>query len=300
MQIVEPILIKTFTKDTYSAIPKRGAHLIIRQMNGYNKKCKDGSIRYVKSIFEKDPEITKYCIKLDIKKYYPSINHDVLKLKYKKIFKDSDLLWLIFEIIDSIATAKTEGVDVVNVIPKDLDVTGIPIGNYLSQYSGNLYLSDFDHWIKETKRIKHYFRYMDDIVIFGSNSQELHKLFKDIEAYLKTELKLTIKDNYQVFPSLIRGVDFVGYRFFGKFCLLRKTSCKRLKNKMRNTLRNANKNNQISHSQWCSINSYKGMLVWCDSYRLHNKYIASLEYYCGEYYKNEILYTKYELLGGVA
>lgn len=299
MQIIEPILIKTFTKDTYSAIPKRGAHLIVKQMNGYNKKCKDGSVKYIKSIFEKDPQITKYCMKLDIKKYYPSINHDILKLKYKKLFKDKNLLWLLFEIIDSIATAKTEGADAVNILHQDLDVTGIPIGNYLSQYSGNLYLSDFDHWIKEVNQVKYYFRYMDDIVIFGNDSHELHELFKVIENYLNTKLKLTIKGNHQIFPSLIRGVDFVGYRFFGEFCLLRKASCKRLKNKMRVVLRDANKHDKISHSQWCSVNSYKGMLQWCNSYRLYEKYITPLESCCDEYYKNEILYTKYELLGGV-
>ena len=84
------------------------------------------------------------------------------------MFKDKDLLWLIDEIIDS-----TPG----NI--------GIPIGNYLSQFSGNLYLSGFDHYVKEKLSVKHYYRYMDDIVIMATTKEELRALLSKIQAYLK-------------------------------------------------------------------------------------------------------------------
>jgi Reverse transcriptase (RNA-dependent DNA polymerase). len=106
IQIIEPILINNLTKDTYSAIPNRGIHLA--------KKRLDAAI-------QNDVLGTQYTLKLDVKKYYPSINHDILKSKYRRIFKDDDLLWLLDEIIGS--------------TPGD---TGIPIGNYLSQYSRKL------------------------------------------------------------------------------------------------------------------------------------------------------------------
>ena len=146
MQIIEPILLNNFTTDTYSAIPGRGIHLCLNKLN---------------QALQHDVPASQYCLKLDGKKFYPSINHDILKKKYRRLFKDQDLLWLIDEIIDS-----TEG------------EKGIPIGNYLSQYSGNFYFSEFDHWIKEVKRVKHYFRYMDDIVILGRSKEELHQLKK--------------------------------------------------------------------------------------------------------------------------
>lgn len=284
IQVIEPILIKKFTKDTYSAIPKRGSHLIIKQLNGCYKKTKSGDLKYEKSVFEKDTQGTKYCLKIDVKKYYPSINHDILKQKYKNTFKDKDLNWLISEIIDSISTCEFEDYEY-------SEKTGIPIGNYLSQYSGNLYLSDFDHWMKEVKKVKHYFRYMDDIVVLSGDKKELSSLFYDIQTYFNSKLKLTIKCNYQIFPTLKRGLDFVGYRFFGKFCLLRKTTCKRFKIKMRFILKSAIKSTVIIHSQWCSINSYKGILKWCDSIKLYDKYMKPLDLYCDKFYKTNILNT---------
>lgn len=256
MQVIEPILINNFTKDTYSAIPGRGIHLA--------KKRLDAAI-------QNDVPGTQYTLKLDVKKYYPSINHDILKAKYRRIFKDDDLLWLLDEIIDSTP-----------------DNAGIPIGNYLSQYSGNFYLSSFDHWLKEVKKVKYYFRYMDDIVILGSTKEELHQLKHDIEEYFISELKLTIKDNWQIFPTFIRGIDFVGYRTFLNYSLLRKSTCKSFKRKMLDIKKKCLNGKEMTYSEWCSINSYKGWLLWCDSYRLHQKYISPVQPFAEDYYENKI------------
>lgn len=106
---------------------------------------------------------------------------------------------------NEIKTVKINGKDFI-------DGVGIPIGNYFSQYDGNFFLSGFDHWIKETKRVKHYYRYMDDICIFAKTKEELHQLLAEINEYFIQNLKLRIKGNYQIFPSFIRGIDFVGYR----------------------------------------------------------------------------------------
>lgn len=96
------------TKDTYSAIPKRGSQPIINKLRGYEKVIKkDGKVVrkfWVPSILVSDPEGTKYCLKLDVRKYYPSIVHDVLKKRFRELFKDEELLWLLDEIIDSIST----------------------------------------------------------------------------------------------------------------------------------------------------------------------------------------------------
>ena len=132
-----------------------------------------------------------YCLKLDVRKFYPSINHYVLKKMLRRKFKDADLLWLLDEIIDS--------------------APGLPIGNYLSQYFANFYLAYFDHWIKEEKRVKYYFRYADDMVILSDDKSYLHDLLKEIGKYFNEELKLEIKSNYQIFPVDSRSIDFVGY-----------------------------------------------------------------------------------------
>ena len=181
------------------------------------------------------------------------------------------MLWLLDEIIDS-----TPG------------NTGIPIGNYVSQYAGNFYLSDFDHWIKEEKHIKHYFRYMDDICIFAATKEELHRLKREIEEYFRVELHLQIKENWQVFPTFIRGLDFVGYRFFRRFTLLRKTTCLQFKRKMAYIMRKIVNGLEMNFSEWCAINSYKGWLLHCDSFRLSQKYIAPLEPWADQYYLNHV------------
>jgi RNA-directed DNA polymerase len=241
LQVIQPILEKKLISDTYSAIPNKGIHY---------------GLKRIKKALQNE-EATMYCLKFDIKKYYPSINHSILKEKYYKIFKDKKLLKLIFEIIDSVEMTSN---------------TGIPIGNYLSQWSANIFLSEFDHWVKDVKKIKYYFRYMDDIVIFDNSKTKLHIFFKEIKEYLFKSLKLSIKSNWQVFPTNIRGVDFLGYRIFKDYTLLRKSTCTRLKRKMKYL----SKKNNLNESDLCSIQSYNGWLKWCNSFRLKRKYLEAI------------------------
>ncbi len=256
IQVIEPILIRHMIDQTYSAIPGRGIH----------KAAKD-----VRKAIKDDPTGMAYCLKLDVRKYYPSIDHAILKKKFRRLFKDADLLIALDEIIDS-----TPG------------ETGIPIGNYVSQYAGNFYLSDFDHWIKEEKHIKHYFRYMDDICIFAATKEELHRLYWEVEEYLRVNLHLHIKENWQVFPTFSRGLDFVGYRFFRSYTLLRKSTCLQFKRKMNGIWKKIQRGVNMNFSEWCAINSYKGWLMYCDSFRLCQKYLEPLRPWAELYYLTNI------------
>jgi hypothetical protein len=256
MQVIEPILIRNLTLDTYSAIPKRGIHF---------------GLKRVQHDMQTDVKGCQYCLKLDARKYYPSIDHDILKAKYARVFKDKDLLWLLYEILDS-----TDG----NV--------GVPIGNYLSQYSGNFYFSSFDHWIKEEKHVKHYHRYMDDIVIFAETKRELHQLKKEVDEYFQTKLHLTIKDNWQIFPTYVRGVDFLGYRFFLNFTLLRKRTCQQMKKKLTKIMTKVASGKMMNYSEWCCINSYNGWAKHCDSFRLKSKYLQPLIPFATLYYETNV------------
>ena len=236
-----------------------------------------------------DPEECRYCLKLDARHYYQSINHDLLKEKYSRMFNDNELLWLLNEIIDSIETAEIEDLTAIYLLEEDIDPeTGIPIGNYLSQYSGNYYFSSFDHWIKEQKHVKYYFRYMDDMVIFDKTKEELFALKKEIDIYFRNELKLNIKENWQVFPSYVRGVDFLGYRTFYKYTLLRKSTCLEMEKKMTAIRNKVEAGNMMNYSEWCSINSYKGWLKYADTFRLYQKYVVPLLPYADDYYIRNI------------
>jgi hypothetical protein len=293
LQVIEPFLVANMTADTYSAIPGKGIQPIVNDLRGYYKtKRVDGKKKsvWVPSILLTDEENTRYCYKIDLHHYYQSINHEVLKQKFRKVFKDPELLWLLDEIADSINTATEE--DLIELsLSGEIEVdpnTGIPIGNYMSQYSGNFYLSSFDHWVKEELHVKHYYRYMDDVVIFASSKEELHEIHRKVTAYTRDYLHLNIKGNYQIFPTKVRGVDFVGYRFFGEYTLLRKSTAINFKRKMRACRKKMENNIPPTYSEWCSFNSYKGWLGNCDSYRLFKKYMEPLIEYMQNYYEREV------------
>lgn len=211
MNILEPIFVDTFTADTYSCIKKRGIHALLHKLKHDLK----------------DVSGTTYCLKFDIKKFYPSVDHHTLKTLLRRKLKDPDLLWLLDEIIDS--------------------APGLPIGNYLSQYLANFYLSYFDHWIKEEKRVKYYYRYADDIVILDNDKSKLHALLDDITLYLE-ELKLEVKGNHQVFPVAARGIDFVGYVFYSSNHIEIRKDIK--KNFARKLARNPNHPSTASYLGW--------------------------------------------------
>jgi retron-type reverse transcriptase len=223
MNILEHVFVSVFTTDSYSCIKGKGIH---------------AAARAVKQALN-DVENTRYCLKLDVKKFYPSVDHATLKQLLRRKIKDNDLLWLLDEIIDS--------------------TSGLPIGNYLSQYFANFYLTYFDHWIKEEKRVHYYFRYADDLVILSDSKPYLHQLLAEIRAYLKDNLRLTVKGNYQVFPVSARGIDFVGYVFYHTHTLLRKTI-------KQNFARMLKKNRNAK-----SIASYNGWAKHCNSKNLMKK-----------------------------
>lgn len=242
MNIMEPIWVSSFIKGTYSCIKKRGIH----------KALKD-----VKQAL-KDEVNTQYCMKLDIRKFYPSIDHNILKQIIRKKIKDQKLLNLLDEIIDS--------------------AVGVPIGNYLSQFFANLYLTYLDHWIKEQKKIKYYFRYADDIVILHSDKEYLRKLFIDMKQYLEQKLNISFKNNWQIFNVDIRGINFVGYRVFHTHVLLRKHIKKNFCRKITKLNKKQDLDRGIYQQKICS---YIGWIKYCNGRNLLNKmtkYKELLEY----------------------
>lgn len=178
LNVLEKIWVSQFTSDTYSCIKGRGIHA-----------CAEA----VKHALATDPEGTVSCLKLDVRKFYPSIDHPIMKEILRRKLKDGRMLEVLDELIDS--------------VPE-----GMPIGNYPSSYFANLYLSRLDHGVKQKAGIKHYFRYADDMVLLSDSKEKLHAAL----AYIRMELaavKLTVKDNWQIFPVDARGIDFVGYVF---------------------------------------------------------------------------------------
>lgn len=184
--VLEPIFTALYTADTYACVKGRGGHLARKR---------------IMRAMRRDTEGTKYCLKMDIRHYYPSIDHDILKGIIRRKIKDQRALRLMDEIIDS--------------------APGLPIGNYLSQTLANVYLAYFDHYMKEVLGVQYYFRYVDDIVILSGDKSLLHG-YRVAAGQRLAALGLELKDNYQVFPVEARGLDFLGYIFRHNYIRLRK------------------------------------------------------------------------------
>lgn len=174
MQIVEPIWKKSLIVDTYQAIKGRGVHRCLKKVS--------------KAVHV---EGTSYCLQIDIKKYYPSIDNELLKNVIRKKIKCQDTLWILDTIIDGHA--------------------GVPIGNYISQYLGNLFISELDHLLKEEFKVTHYYRYCDDIIVLAKDKKVLHGALGVIAAWLQNS-KLRLKENYQIYEITDkRPLDCLGY-----------------------------------------------------------------------------------------
>lgn len=234
MQIIQPILQKGMYDYCCASIPNRGIH--------YGSK-------YIKKILVRDRKNTKYTLKLDVKKFYPSIDKQIIKRKFRKIIKDGDTLDLIDKIIDS-------------------GETGLPIGNYTSQWFANFYLQDLDHFIKEKLHVKYYIRYMDDMLLFHRNKKELRKIKDEIQKFLKKE-NLKLKENWQLFKTDSRPVDFIGYRFYRGYTTLRRGNFLRIKRRIKKIY----KKQKIRYTDASAIISYMGWVKHCNNYKFTQKYI---------------------------
>lgn len=194
-------------------------------------------------------------MKCDVSKFYHSIPHAELKSLLRRKLKCKNTLALLDEIIDSSRTCT-------GMAPG----CGIPIGNLISQWLGNLYLHQLDTLLKQTYHIKGYIRYCDDFVVFSNDKKELHRLAQIIESYLHSKLKLRLS-KCAVFP-VSHGVDFLGYRHFRNYILVRKSTAKRIRRRMKRIKMRICPAPRNFRRMMGQIASALGWLKWANSYNL--------------------------------
>ena len=230
MRVVEPIWEGLFISDSYACIKGKGLH-------GGSRRC----MEFVRR--------NRYCLKMDIAKFYPSVDHDILYNIVQEKIKCADTLWLFREIIYSIPDGKN-----------------VPIGNYTSQWMGNLYLNELDSFVKHTLRVKDYVRYCDDFCLFHDDKKYLARLADEIETFLADSLALKLSKN-SIFP-VAQGVDFLGYRHFPTHVLLRKSTATRIRRRLR-SLPGALAAGHITFEYFRScIASIKGWMRWANTHHL--------------------------------
>lgn len=253
---LKPMFMRGMYEFSCGSVPNRGIH--------YGKK-------YLEKFIKKHPKEIKYVLKLDIKHFYENIDITLLKKRFADIIKDETMLSLIYFVLDSNKGIMPNG----TVMKK-----GLPIGFYTSQWFANWFLQPFDHYVKEQLQVAFYMRYMDDIVIFGSNKRELHRNFEKLREYLKG-IGLEVKENWQIFKFDYidkdgkrkgRPVDFMGFKFYRDKTTIRKSiflrACR--------TARRISKKMKICWRDACQLLSYMGWFYPTDTFQAYKRYIEPL------------------------
>lgn len=230
LQVLIPIWDNLLIYDTFACRTGKGMHEASRRTMGHVRSY-------------------NYCLKCDIRKFYPSIDHEILMSLVKKKIKCKDTIALIQNIVYSFDGGKNT-----------------PIGNYTSQWFGNIYMNEIDQRIKHVHKIKAYIRYSDDMILFSNDKALLHNIKNDIYLFLQDKLKLTFS-KWSIFP-VSQGVDFLGYRHFREKVLLRKSTAKRMIKRMRCLPKRLN-DGKITIDQFRgSVASTTGWIKWANTYNL--------------------------------
>jgi retron-type reverse transcriptase len=230
MNILIPVWDSMFIEDSYACRAGRGLHSGSRRTMEYVRR-------------------NKYCLKCDISKFYPSIDHDVLLGIIRRKIKDPNVLWLVEDIVRSVSGGKNA-----------------PIGNFCSQWFGNLYLNELDHFVKSQLHVRDYIRYCDDFCLFSNDKEVLNDAAKKIGTFIGDVLKLRFS-KCDLFP-VKHGVDFLGYRHFDNYVLLRKSTARRVRKRF-DRLPGLYAAGKITFERFqSSIGSSKGWLKWANTYNL--------------------------------
>lgn len=227
-------------------------------------KGTDGAKKAIERWIRRDPKGTGKVLKLDVRKCYPTMPHEVLRAKLEARIKDRRFLRLAGRIIASYQQPMATGG---RLLP-ETEAVGIPVGLFPSPWFCNFFFQDLDHFIAGKCGVKHYVRYVDDMVLFDTSKKRLHKALRLISEKLRED-GMSVKSNWQVFHLRIRPLDFLGYRFYPGRTIIRKSIMYRISRKARNISRMQ----YISPANAAGMISYMGYIYHSDSWNFWRKWI---------------------------
>ena len=252
--IIEPLFDKTFIYDNAANRKGKGNLFAVKRFSFFMKKVsRNGKCNG----WFNNNQVKGYCLKADIKHYFQEIDHDILLEIIKRKIKCKKTLWLIGRVIER----ERETSDDL------LTNKGMPLGNLTSQFFANVYLNELDQFVKHKLKIKYYIRYVDDFVILYTSKKQLANWKKEIENFLKEKLKLELHPDKSKIINLSHGIDFVGFRNFYYYKLLRKRNVKNMKRKI-----GLFNEGEISLKKLLeSLEGWSAYARWADSYNLRKK-----------------------------
>ncbi len=239
-RVIEPILDKSFIYDSCANRVGKGNLFALRRLELFWRKVTNNL------------QTEAFCLKADIKHYFQEVNHKILFEIIKRKINDEKVILLIKRILDN--GRVREGV-------------GMPLGNLTSQFFANVYLHELDFFIKHKLRAKYYIRYVDDFVILHESCEQLELWKREIEIFLREKLKLELHPEKSRVLSLSNGVDFVGFRCFWNFRIVRKRNIRKIAIKIK-----AYQEGLISFKKILeSFRGWNAYSMWADSFKLRNE-----------------------------
>ncbi|MDH5665459.1 MAG: reverse transcriptase/maturase family protein [Nitrosopumilus sp.] len=224
-----------FIHNSYSCRKNKGTH---KALIAFNKMARKVGKNHTKTV---------WVLKCDIKKFFARIDHNILKQILAKHITDDNILWLLEQVIDSFPS----------ILKSDFDIGGLPLGNLTSQLLVNIYMNEFDQWVKHKLKAKHYIRYADDFVFLHEDKKILEKYLQQVHIFLEEKLKLELHPNKISITTFASGVDFLGWVHFTDHRVLRTVTKRRM---MKNIMQKQGKEEVVQ--------SYLGMLSHGDGYKL--------------------------------
>lgn len=243
---LEKIFQPIFIDCSYSCQVGKGVH---KAVNDLSNVLHQATKNYTQNI---------WYLKLDIKKFFASIDHEVLLKQLKNLVYDPDVVWLLEEIVYSYSTPDQPG-------------KGVPIGNLTSQIFANIYLNELDYFAKLNLREKYYFRYADDFIFLHHDKDCLEKLQNIICQFVAEKLKLTVHPNKIFLQKFSQGIDFLGYVLLPRYRVLRTKTKQRMFKKVKKKVEEFNEGLISDFELGQTVQSYLGMLKHRKGYNLETK-----------------------------
>ncbi len=243
---LEKIYQPRFIHQSYSCQKGKGTHLAVRDLSSALRKVTGN---YTKPV---------WALKMDIKKFFDSIDHEILLRLLKRRVQNQEMFWLLEQIVRSFSSPQGRG-------------KGVPIGNLTSQIFANIYLSELDYFVKFILREQYYFRYADDFIFLHEDREYLLRLCGQIKEFLDNALSLTAHPQKISIRKFRQGVDFLGYALLPHRAALRtKTKCRMFK-KISRKVEEYNGGLVDEHTLNQSMQSYLGIIGHCNGHRLGQK-----------------------------
>ncbi len=242
--VVNPIFEPTFIPTSFSCRVGFGTHKGVEVLEEITRKVSRNNAHPC------------FVLKCDVRKFFDSVDHEILLSIIKKRIRDIDALWLLEVIVRSYESGPGKG---------------IPIGNLTSQLFANVYMNELDQFVKHRLKIKHYVRYTDDFALVSENAEELKKLIPPISEFLENELALKLHPNKSILRSICQGVDFLGYVIFPKHRLIRSKTKHRMFRKLEKRMEEYRNGNITKLTFEQSLQSYLGVLSHANTYTIREE-----------------------------